>query len=84
MTTRGKVRLAQTLLLFGGLLCLGWVVVLLLSLFDLAEKDALPLRALNAFGPLGVVLVILGVILAIGTSRPPPPGRRGAVAEPEE
>ena len=63
MTTRGKVRLAQTLLLFGGLLCLGWVVVLLLSLFDLAEKDALPLRALNAFGPLGVVLVILGVIL---------------------
>jgi len=63
MTTRGKVRLALTLLLVGGLLCLGWVVSLLLSLFDLAESDTVPLKVLNAFGPLGIILVILGVIL---------------------
>ena len=64
MNTRGKYRLALTLLLVGGVLCLGWVVASLLSLFDLAESDTMPLKVFNAFGPLGIILVILGIILS--------------------
>jgi hypothetical protein len=58
-----RVLLTKLVMLVGGLLCLGWLVVSLRALIDSATETETVSRVCNALGPLGVILVLLGIVI---------------------
>ena len=60
MQARQRLTYATYLLLGGALLSLGWVIVSFVFLFELGDESLGIWRVLEALGPLGLIMVILG------------------------
>lgn len=60
MEAKKRLLWFKILYFVGGVLCVGWVLVSLLGLFDAVPTTGTPWKAFSALGPLGIVLMVLG------------------------